>query len=63
MSLDISIDIMTFCGLDNRGIVVRFPNRGKKLYILTQSVKKGPGTHPSYAFDKKGSFFGSKRAG
>jgi hypothetical protein len=47
---------MTFCGLDNRGIVVRFPNRGKKLCILPQSVKKGPGTHPFYEFDKRGFF-------
>jgi hypothetical protein len=63
VSLDISIGIMTFCGLDNREIVVRFSNRGEKLCILPQSVKKGPGTHPSDAFDKRGSFFGSKIAG
>jgi hypothetical protein len=61
-TLDISTGIMTFCGLDNRGIVVRFPSRSNKLCVLLQSVKKGPGTHPSYAFDKKSSFFGSKRA-
>jgi hypothetical protein len=63
MSLDISIGMMTFCGPDNRGIVVRFPRRSKKLCVLLQSVKKSPGTYPSYAFDKRSSFFSSKRAG
>jgi len=63
MSLDISVSRMTFCGLDNRGIVVRFPSRSKKICVLLESVKKDPGNHPPYPFDKKSSFFGSKRAG
>jgi len=62
MSLDISISMITFCGLDNRGIVARFPSRSKKIFLF-ESVKKDPGNHPSYPFDKKSFFFGSKRAG
>jgi hypothetical protein len=62
MSLDILIGMMTFCVLDNPGIVVLFPSRSKKLCVL-QRVNKCPGTHPSYAFDRRSSFFGSKRAG
>jgi len=39
MCVDISVGIMTVCGLDNRGIVVRFPSKGKN-YVFSSKASR-----------------------